>query len=56
VTTVDHKASHICVRTPREVRCAYMGCNAEPKPSDIARLDAEDAQRRATKIAVRWKH
>ena len=35
---------------------ADLGCNAKPEPAEIARLDAEDAQRRATRREIRLPH
>lgn len=31
----------------------HIGCNAKPEPADVAKLEAEEAQR-ATRIEVRW--
>ncbi len=53
VSTVDHKSRHIWVRTPSGTLCAYMGYNAKPEPTDVAKLEAEEAQR-ATRVEIRW--
>jgi hypothetical protein len=34
------------------IRCAYMMCDAQPSPAEVAKLEAEEAQRRATRIEV----
>jgi hypothetical protein len=57
VTTVDHNARHVWARMATgTVRCAYLWCNAKPEPAEVAKLDADEAQRRATRIEVRWTH
>jgi hypothetical protein len=51
VTTVDHKTGHICARVASgRIRCAYMLCDAQPSPAEIAKLDAQEARRRDMKL------
>ena len=57
MSTVDHKARHMWTRTPAGmIRCAYMTCNARPDPADVVKLEAEDAQRQAMRIDIRYSH
>jgi hypothetical protein len=56
VTTVDHKVRHVWARTPTGICCAYMFSTARPEPAAIAKLETEEAQRRAMRIDVRWTH
>lgn len=56
MTTVDHKARHIWARMPVGIRCAYMTCNARPDAAEIAKLTAEEAQRAAMRIEIRFSH
>lgn len=53
----DHKAPHVWVRMGSgQIRCAEMGCNADPGPRDILKLEAEETQRKAMKKAIDLRH
>lgn len=53
MSTVDHQARHVWARMPAGIRCAYMMCNARPDAAAIAKLEAEEAQRRAIRVEIR---
>ena len=53
----DHKAPHVWVRLASgQIRCAEIGCNAEPGPRDILKLEAEESQRKAMRKEIRLRH
>jgi hypothetical protein len=57
MTTVDHKTGHIWARMAiGRIRCAEQFCNARPEPADVAKLEADEAARRATRKEIRYSH
>lgn len=54
MSTVDHKASHVWARTPHGIRCGFMWCDARPEPAEVGKLETEEAQRRATRMEIRY--
>ena len=58
MSTVDPpKAPHVWVRMESgAVRCAAMGYIANPEPRDILKLEAEEAQRKALKKEIDFRH
>jgi hypothetical protein len=56
MTTVAHKTGHLWIRLHTGVRCAYMLCDAQPSPAEVAKLDAQEAQRRAMRTEIRYSH
>jgi hypothetical protein len=57
VTTVDHNTHHVWARMATgRIRCAVMMCNARPEPADVAKLEADEAARQATRKEIRYSH
>ena len=55
MTTVDHKTGHIWARMATgRIRCAYQKCNARPEPADVAKLEADEAARKAMRMEIRF--
>lgn len=53
MSTVDHGDRHVWTGTsPRSARCAFMTCNARPGPQEVARLAAEVADARNTRMQI----
>jgi hypothetical protein len=57
MTTVEHETHHVWARMANgKIRCAHQLCNARPEPADVAKLEADEAAREATRKEIRFSH